>query len=67
MQIQKWTTITFCNLSFLSSLRARTVLASLDKVPLLMLFDSMPTESFRLGWTSLMVLAKSIPRMAERS
>ena len=59
--------VTFCNLCFLSSFSAKTVLASLDKVSLLMLLDCTPVESFRLGWTSVTVLKKSIPRTAQRS
>lgn len=58
---------TFCSLCLLSSFSARTVLASLDKVSLLMLLDCMPTESFKLGWTSVIVLKKSIPNTAHRS
>jgi len=58
---------TLCNLCFLSSFSVKTVLASLARVSLLMLLDCTPVGSFRLGWTSVTVLKKSIPRTAHRS
>lgn len=60
-------TLTLSNLCFLSSFNTKTVLARFDNVSLLMLFDCTPVESSKLGWTSVIVLKKSMPRTAQRS